>query len=155
MVTVVDEEGAVVLLAFLNGRSVEEHVAPFAPLEWSAAACSEVVEAVGRFFEGEPEALERLHLSPAGNAFQHEVWSEVRKVPWGETASYSEIAARIGRPGASRAVGQANATNPICLAIPCHRIVGADGSLTGYGGGIETKRALLALESGQRSFELP
>jgi O-6-methylguanine DNA methyltransferase len=154
MVTVVDEDGAVVLLAFLNGRSVDDHVAPFAPLESSAAACSEVVEAVARFFAGEPGVLERLHPRPAGTAFQHEVWSEVRKVPWGETASYSEIAARIGRPGASRAVGRANATNPVCLAIPCHRIVGADGSLTGYGGGIATKQALLDLESGQRPLGL-
>jgi methylated-DNA-[protein]-cysteine S-methyltransferase len=155
MVTVVDTEGAVVLLVFLNGRSAAEEVASFGPdLEWSAPACDEVVATVGRWFSGESEALESLCLRPAGSPFQQRVWSEVRKVPWGATASYGEIAARLGRPGASRAVGRANATNPICLAIPCHRIVGANGSLTGYGGGLATKEALLALESGQRPLAL-
>jgi O-6-methylguanine DNA methyltransferase len=156
MVTVVDEDGAVVLLAFLNGLPAHELVASVEPkVEWSATPCREVVEAVGRWFAGEPEALESLRLKPAGSAFSQQVWSEVRRVPYGATASYGEIAARLGRPGASRAVGRANATNPICLAIPCHRIVGADGSLTGYGGGIATKQALLELESGQRQLDLP
>jgi len=154
MVGVVDEDGAVVLLVFLNGRSAEDQVAGFAPVEWSAAPCAEVVAAVERWFAGESDALETLRLRPAGSVFQHRVWSEVRKVPWGATASYGEIASRLGRPGASRAVGRANATNPVCLAIPCHRIVGADGSLTGYGGGLPTKEALLALERGQRSLLL-
>lgn len=155
MVTVVDENGSVVLLAFLAGRTEQQQVASFGPaLQWSAAACSHVVDAVGRWFAGERDALETLRLRPAGSEFSQRVWSEVREVPYGATASYGEIAARLGRPGASRAVGRANATNPICLAIPCHRIVGADGSLTGYGGGIATKQALLAFESGQRQLDL-
>ena len=151
MVSVVGEDGSVVLLVFLNGRTARDQVAPFgSAVEWSAPACSSVVDAVGRWFAGDREALASLPLRPAGSSFQLQVWDEVRRVPHGATASYGEIAARLGRPGASRAVGRANATNPLCLAIPCHRVVGADGSLTGYGGGLATKEALLAFESGQR-----
>lgn len=151
MVTVVHEDGAVALLVFLNGRTPEDQVAGFGPeLEWSAEACAHVTDAVGRWFAGDADAFEGLELRAAGTDFQQRVWREVRRVPWGATATYGEIAGRLGRPGASRAVGRANATNPICLAVPCHRIVSADGSLTGYGGGLATKEALLALESGQR-----
>ena len=150
MVTVVDEDGAVLLLEFLNGRSPEDAVASFGlDVEWSAAGSSEVVEAVTGWFQGRREALEGLHIRPTGSPFQLQVWSEVRKVPFGATLSYGEIAARIGRPGAARAVGRANATNPVCLVVPCHRIVGSDGSLTGYGGGMATKAALLDLEAGR------
>lgn len=154
MVTVVDEDGAVLLLVFLNGRTAEDQAASCGTVEWSPAACAHVAAAVGRWFAGESRALDALRLRPAGSDFQRRVWDEVRKVPWGATASYGEIAGRLGLPGASRAVGRANATNPVCLAIPCHRIVGADGSLTGYGGGLATKEALLALESGQRPLPL-
>jgi methylated-DNA-[protein]-cysteine S-methyltransferase len=108
-----------------------------------------VVAAVTAWFHGHREALEGLRIRPAGSPFQLLVWSEVRKVPCGATSSYGEIAARIGRPGAARAVGRANATNPVCLVVPCHRIVGADGSLTCYGGGLATKAALLDLEAGR------
>ena len=150
MVAVVDEDGAVLLLEFLNGRSPQALVAPLgSDVEWSAAGCAEVVAAVTAWFHGRREALEELRVRPAGSPFQLQVWSEVRKVPYGATSSYGEIAARIGRPGAARAVGRANATNPVCLVVPCHRIVGADGSLTGYGGGLPTKAALLSLEAGR------
>lgn len=156
MVTVVDDDGAALLLEFLNGRSPQALVAPLGPdVEWSAAGCAEVVAAVAAWFHGRREALEGLRIQPAGSPFQLLVWSEVRKVPYGATSSYGEIATRIGRPGAARAVGRANATNPVCLAVPCHRIVGADGSLTGYGGGLVTKQALLAFESGQRPLGPP
>lgn len=155
MVTAVDDDGAVVLLVFLNGRSPEEQVSGLgSDLEWSEAACASVAAAVGRWLAGDADALDSLRLRAKGSEFQHRVWREVRKIGWGETASYGEIAARLGRPGASRAVGRANATNPICLAVPCHRIVGSDGSLTGYGGGIATKQALLELERGQRPLSL-
>ncbi|MEZ5331002.1 MAG: methylated-DNA--[protein]-cysteine S-methyltransferase [Thermoanaerobaculia bacterium] len=155
MVAAVDGDGAVVLLVFLNGRSPEEQVAGLgADVEWSAAQCSAVVEAVQSWFAGDADALDAFPLHASGSDFQHRVWREVRKVGWGETASYGEIASRLGRPGASRAVGRANATNPICLAVPCHRIVGSDGSLTGYGGGIATKQALLELERGQKALSL-
>lgn len=155
MVTVVDGDGAVRLLVFLGGRTAEERVASFGPdLAWSASVCGHVEAAVGRWFEGERDALDALELRPAGSDFAERVWAEVRRVPYGTTASYGEIAARLGRPDACRAVGRANGANPICLAIPCHRIVGADGSLTGYGGGVAAKQALLAFESGQRPLDL-
>jgi methylated-DNA-[protein]-cysteine S-methyltransferase len=77
------------------------------------------------------------------------VWNELRKIPYGHTVSYGDIARSIGQPGAARAVGAANGANPIPIMIPCHRAVGADGSLTGYGGGMERKQRLLALEAGQ------
>ena len=87
-----------------------------------------------------------LPLSPAGTAFQRQVWGELRRVPYGETVSYGELARRIGRPTASRAVGAANGRNPLAIVVPCHRVIGADGSLTGYGGGLPVKEALLAHE---------
>jgi methylated-DNA-[protein]-cysteine S-methyltransferase len=89
-----------------------------------------------------------LPLARAGTAFEEEVWARVEQIPYGTTVSYGELAMRIGRPGAARAVGRANAHNPLPLFVPCHRVIGASGSLTGYGGGLETKRYVLALESG-------
>ena len=86
-------------------------------------------------------------LDLRGTPFQRRVWAEVACIPYGETTTYSQIAARIGRPAAVRAVGAANGANPLPLLIPCHRVVGADGTLRGYGGGLEIKAALLALES--------
>ncbi len=93
-------------------------------------------------------------LAPAGTPFQQRVWRELQAVPYGETVSYSEIARRIGQPGAARAVGGANGANPIPIIIPCHRAVGANGSLTGFGGGVEKKRALLDLEAGQGRLQV-
>jgi methylated-DNA-[protein]-cysteine S-methyltransferase len=87
-------------------------------------------------------------LSLHGNEFERRVWSALREIGYGETASYGEIAARIGAPTAARAVGLANGRNPIAVIVPCHRVIGADGSLTGYGGGLERKRLLLDLEAG-------
>ena len=87
-------------------------------------------------------------LTMTGSAFQRRVWSELRKIPYGESISYGELARRIGIPSASRAVGTANGLNPIAVIVPCHRVIGADGSLTGYGGGLERKRFLLDLEAG-------
>ena len=87
-----------------------------------------------------------LPLHPAGTDFQCRVWSELQAIPYSETANYGEIASRIGSPRAARAVGAANGRNPIPIIIPCHRVIGADGSLTGFGGGLKIKRALLALE---------
>jgi methylated-DNA-[protein]-cysteine S-methyltransferase len=88
-----------------------------------------------------------LPLRPTGTPFQHEVWAALQTIPYGEVRSYGEIAAQIGRPGASRAVGLANGRNPIAVIVPCHRVVGASGSLTGYGGGLHRKRLLLDLEA--------
>jgi methylated-DNA-[protein]-cysteine S-methyltransferase len=87
-----------------------------------------------------------IPLAPQGTAFQHEVWGALQRIPYGETVSYEQLAARVGRAGASRAVGQANGRNPIAILVPCHRVVGSDGRLTGYAAGVEIKRALLELE---------
>lgn len=87
-----------------------------------------------------------LALEPCGTAFQKQVWNELRRIPYGETITYGELARRIGQPKASRAVGRANGQNPISIIIPCHRVIGADGTLTGYGGGLERKQRLLELE---------
>ncbi|HVZ85524.1 MAG TPA: methylated-DNA--[protein]-cysteine S-methyltransferase [Polyangia bacterium] len=88
-----------------------------------------------------------LSLAPQGTPFQRQVWQALQAIPYGETTSYGELARAIGRPGAFRAVGGANNRNPIAIVIPCHRVIGADGSMTGYGGGLPNKHLLLALEA--------
>ena len=87
-----------------------------------------------------------LTLSPEGTPFYREVWRELERIPYGRTISYGRLARRLGKPGAARAVGTANGRNPLPIVIPCHRVIGSDGSLTGYGGGLRFKRALLELE---------
>ena len=89
-----------------------------------------------------------LELAPEGTSFQRRVWDELLRIPYGETLSYGELARRLGRPDAARAVGAANGANPLPIVIPCHRVIGADGRLVGYGGGLEIKRTLLDLEQG-------
>lgn len=92
----------------------------------------------------------RTPVVPQGTPFQQRVWGELCRIPYGETISYAELARRIGNQRAVRAVGLANGANPIAIVIPCHRVIGSNGSLTGYGGGLPIKQALLALERGQR-----
>jgi methylated-DNA-[protein]-cysteine S-methyltransferase len=104
--------------------------------------------AFASYFAGAPDALAALPLDPRGSAFQCEVWRALRAIPIGATASYGEVARRIGRPGAARAVGDANRRNPIAIAIPCHRVIGGDGRLVGYAGGLARKRWLLDHEQG-------
>ncbi|NJQ02828.1 methylated-DNA--[protein]-cysteine S-methyltransferase [Streptomyces zingiberis] len=104
-----------------------------------------VVPLLGAYFAGERPEFD-LPLRLDGTPFQQTVWSALRDIPYGATLSYGELAARLGRPSASRAVGLANGRNPIGIIVPCHRVVGAGGSLTGYGGGLDRKRQLLALE---------
>lgn len=99
-----------------------------------------------RYFAGEMGALADIPWRVEGTDFQRQVWNALTEIPAGETRTYSQQAARIGRPAAVRAVGLANGANPIGIVIPCHRVIGADGSLTGFGGGIERKRWLLAHE---------
>ena len=100
------------------------------------------------YFAGELRSF-NLELMPKGSPFQLSVWQALRTIPFGVTVSYGEIANRIGRPSASRAVGAANGANPIPIIVPCHRVIGGSGALTGFGGGIETKRWLLAHEQGK------
>jgi methylated-DNA-[protein]-cysteine S-methyltransferase len=107
-----------------------------------------VVAQLREYFAGERSDFD-LPLRPdGGSPFEQRVWQALLEIPYGETASYGEIAARIGHPGKARAVGRANGRNPIAIVCPCHRVIGSDGSLTGYGGGLATKRALLDLETG-------
>ncbi len=119
---------------------------PDAVLERTAAQ-------LGEYFAGERTSFD-IPLRAAGTPFEQRVWDELRAIPYGETTSYGEIAVRVGEPGAARAVGRANGRNPIPVIVPCHRVIGADGSLTGFGGGLECKRALLDLEGGTLSFSL-
>ncbi|HEX4999472.1 MAG TPA: methylated-DNA--[protein]-cysteine S-methyltransferase [Terriglobia bacterium] len=97
------------------------------------------------YFEGRRTDFD-APLDVAGTPFQMAVWNELQRIPYGETRTYGEIAARIGRPGAARAVGMANHDNPIAVVIPCHRVIGGNGSLTGYAGGLHLKQKLLSLE---------
>ena len=119
------------------GGDWQRDATPFAP----------VVGQLERYFNGELRDFE-VPLSLQGNPFELRVWNALLEIPYGETVSYGEIARRIGEPGAPRAVGLANGRNPVALIVPCHRVIGADGSLTGYGGGLERKRFLLDLEAG-------
>ena len=98
------------------------------------------------FFAGDLAAILEIPVESAGTPFQRKVWSVLRKIPAGETWTYTEVAARAGRPAAVRAAGAANGLNPISVVVPCHRVIGADGSLTGYGGGLDRKRWLLKHE---------
>ena len=108
-------------------------------------------EALLSYLAGERQGLD-LPLAPVGTDFQRSVWTALKAIPYGQTRTYGEIAAAIGRPKAVRAVGQANNHNPLPIFLPCHRVVGSGGTLTGYAGGLEMKKALLALESGKERF---
>jgi methylated-DNA-[protein]-cysteine S-methyltransferase len=108
---------------------------------------SRVTAQLEEYFSGQRTTFD-LVLRPQGGAFEQRVWAELLQIPYGETASYGDIAQRVGHPGKARAVGAANARNPIAIVCPCHRVIGSDGSLTGYAGGLDSKRALLALEAG-------
>ncbi|MGH3319875.1 MAG: methylated-DNA--[protein]-cysteine S-methyltransferase [Streptosporangiaceae bacterium] len=110
-----------------------------------AALLIEAASQLEAYFTGRLTRFD-LPLAPNGTPFQHSVWAALRDIPYGETMTYGKLADRIGRPTASRAVGLANGRNPISVIVPCHRVIGADGTLTGYGGGLERKRYLLALE---------
>lgn len=135
-----DANGALAGLRLLNpaGGQLTESEPP-----GSMLAC--VARQLEEYFRGERREFD-LELAPQGTPFQLAVWREVSRIPYGETATYGELARRLGDPRAVRAVGAANGANPLWIIIPCHRVVGADGSLTGYAGGIEVKRRLLELE---------
>lgn len=130
-----EESGAIVRLEF-GGNGEEEH------------ACGMLCEAVrqlNEYFAGKRKAFD-LPVRPAGTPFQQAVWAALRDIPYGETRTYQDIARAVGRERAFRAVGMANHRNPVPIIIPCHRVIGADGSMTGYAGGIPVKRALLRTE---------
>ena len=123
--------------------------------DWRLDQENEIVRRTARqmaqYFDGKLKEFD-LPLAPKGTAFQSAVWNAISSVKYGETVTYSELARRAGHPDGIRAAGTATGRNPITIIVPCHRIIGSDGSLTGYAGGLERKRALQALESGTRSL---
>ena len=145
----VDAEGALLLLEFADRCSVEDVESRLGEVVWDDSRLTEVRRQLDQYFAGARRDFD-LVTAPPGSSFQLQVWRALRDIPFGETRSYGELATSLGRPGASRAVGRANATNPVCIVTPCHRVIGHDGSLTGFGGGIEKKRWLLDHESAQR-----
>jgi methylated-DNA-[protein]-cysteine S-methyltransferase len=138
------------LLVAVDGALV---AAQFAPYDEPAAdptpdmpVLAEAARQLAQHFAGERTDFD-LPLAPAGTAFQRRVWDELRRIPYGTTTTYGEVAARLGDPRCVRAVGLANGRNPIAVVVPCHRVIGSDGKLRGYAGGVERKQRLLALES--------
>ncbi|HEY2835999.1 MAG TPA: methylated-DNA--[protein]-cysteine S-methyltransferase [Rhizomicrobium sp.] len=112
-----------------------------------ARKASEAGRALARYFKGELGAIEKLKVASGGTEFQRKVWKALRAIPAGRTTSYGALAKKLGLPQAARAVGLANGANPIAIVVPCHRVIGANGSLTGYGGGMHRKEWLLKHES--------
>jgi len=108
---------------------------------------SKFADALARYFKGEVRAIDKLPVAPMGTEFQQRAWAALRRIPTGKTRGYGEQAAALGSPNAARAVGRANGLNPISIVVPCHRLVGADGSLIHYGGGLERKRWLIDHEA--------
>ncbi len=144
-----DEGGRLRLLEFADhpdrvDRILRRHFGVHETLERSGP--SAVRRALEAYFEGELGAIDAIEVETGGTAFQRQVWAALRDIPAGATEGYGALAARIGRPKAVRAVGMANGANPVGIVVPCHRVIGADGTLTGYGGGIERKHWLLTHE---------
>lgn len=133
-----EEEGFLTRVSFRE-EIITPHIVEKTPL------LQEVIEQLEEFFQGDRSYF-TLPLNPKGTEFQMKVWEALQNIPYGVTASYGEIAKQIGKPKAARAVGMANNKNPISIIIPCHRVVGSDGKLVGYGGGLEKKVFLLELE---------
>ena len=138
-----DESGLQLLLMELDSRPwrIEDGWQP------ASRELDAVCRQLDEYFAGKRQQFE-LRLAPRGTAFQQAVWQALRAIPYGRTCSYAELARAVGRPKAVRAVGAANGRNPLPIVLPCHRVIGADGSLTGFGGGLPTKVSLLRLESG-------
>jgi methylated-DNA-[protein]-cysteine S-methyltransferase len=147
--------GELLLIADADGALTAVHLpgrhGPTAGMRRDDALLEPARRQLSEYFAGERTAFD-LPLRPQGAPFQLRVWEALTRIPYGETASYGEIAAGLGHPAASRAVGAANGRNPIAIVVPCHRVIGADGSLTGYAGGLECKRALLDLEAGRAAL---
>lgn len=118
------------------------------------AVIAQAYRQLEEYFAGKRQYFS-VPLAAKGTPFQERVWKALQTIPYGETRTYGQIAAQIGQPGASRAVGMANHRNPVAIMIPCHRVIGADGALTGYGGGLERKAFLLQLEQSHRQEEIP
>jgi methylated-DNA-[protein]-cysteine S-methyltransferase len=142
--------GELLLTATPGGALTGLYLAPFRVQDgWrrDESTLAEVVAQLDEYFGGRRTTFD-LELAPVGTSWQLRVWNALRDIPYGVTESYGGLARRLGNPGAARAVGMANGRNPISIIVPCHRVIGADGSLTGYGWGLDTKRVLLDLEAG-------
>lgn len=137
------DDGALSLVGFPKGKMRHD---PDPEWIYNEKPFASARQQLREYFEGERKDFD-LPLNMSGTEFQVQVLEELRRIPYGETASYADIAARIGRPKAMRAVGAANGRNPLPIVIPCHRVIGSSGSLTGFGGGLDTKEALLRLEA--------
>lgn len=135
----------------VNFESSKHAAPPAADWKEDRAPFAEVIRQLQAYFRGELRKFD-VPLAMEGTEFQLRVWNALRGIPYGETISYLQLAERIGNPKAVRAVGLANGSNPIPIIVPCHRVIGSDGSLTGFGGGISTKKKLLELESRQLSL---
>ncbi len=135
-------------VSFENGK---RSVPPETCWKLNRAPFAEVIRQLQAYFRGELKRFD-VPLAMEGTEFQLRVWNELRAIPYGETISYAQLAGRIGNSKAVRAVGLANGSNPIPIIVPCHRVIGSDGSLTGFGGGLPTKKMLLELESKQLSL---
>lgn len=147
LIIAVDEDGALVHVIFPNEHAewTEKVIREEYAVSEDVARCAAVVTQLEEYFAGKRQTFD-LPLRPEGTAFQRSVWDALRNIPFGTTISYKQLAERIGNPAAVRAVGRANGSNPIPIIIPCHRVIGADGSLTGFGGGLPLKQYLLHLE---------
>lgn len=149
-----EREGALQALEFAESAEVfEARLAKRAGEAVSfrhAPARGPIADRLRSYFAGDLAALDRIPVAAHGTPFQRRVWDALRRIPPGRTASYRDIAAAVGRPAASRAVGAANAANPVALVVPCHRVVRSDGSLCGYAGGVEKKAWLLEHEGARR-----
>jgi methylated-DNA-[protein]-cysteine S-methyltransferase len=153
---VTDEDGNLRALEFADHefrvhRFLRDHYGEYSLQD--GAAPKSVVSALDAYFAGDLAALDRIKVATNGTPFQRKVWQALRKIPAGTTISYGQLAAQIGRPSASRAVGAANGSNPVAIVVPCHRVIGANGTLTGYGGGLPRKRWLLDHEQQHSSRE--
>lgn len=142
---VAGDDGGLRFLLFANGR---DRATPRPEWEPDRGSLTEPVKQLTAYFAGRLREFD-VPLAPEGTPFQRQVWTALCGIPYGETTSYGALARRIGNPNAVRAVGLANGSNPISIIIPCHRVIGSNGSLVGYGGGLPIKQALLALERGQ------
>lgn len=138
---------------FAEHRHAPDDLGAQVPADACPPVLTETAEQLEAYFAGERTDFD-LPLAAAGTDFQQRVWAVLRTIPYGATWSYGELAAQLGQPGAARAVGLANGRNPISIVVPCHRVVGSDGSITGYGGGLERKQTLLDLERGRSADAL-
>jgi methylated-DNA-[protein]-cysteine S-methyltransferase len=155
LLLVTDDNGALRALEFADcearlHRLLGEHYDCYTLHE--GAVPDSLIRILTNYFDGDLEVLTEVQIATGGSPFQREVWQALRAIPPGTTTSYGQLATKLGRSGASRAVGHANGANPIPIVVPCHRVIGADGTLTGYGGGLPRKRWLLDHEA---RFVLP